>query len=80
MNNLAIHETSLFKLVILVAGIVVGMFLMTVLVALIFMPNQLMMSMPAEDIRFLLPLTLATLCSAVVLAFYARSHMSRFRK
>ena len=79
MHNAAIHETCLFKLVILVAGIVVGMFLMTVLMALIFMPNQLMMSIPTGDVRFLLPLTLSTVCSVIVLAFYARSHRSRFK-
>ena len=79
MDNGAIHETSLFKVTLLVAGIVVGMFCSTVLVALIFMPNQLIASMPFEDIGFLLPMALATVCSASVLALYIRSHRSRYK-
>lgn len=80
MNNVAMHETNLFKLIILVAGIVIAMFFSTVLVALLFMPNQLIMSMPSEDIRFLLPMALATMCSVFVLARYAQSHLSRFKQ
>lgn len=79
MNNLALHEKNLFKLVVLVAGIVIAMFLSTVLVALLFMPNRLIASMPSEDITFLLPMALATLCSGIVLARYARTHLSRFK-
>lgn len=74
------HETCLFKSVALIACIVVAMFFATVLVALIFMPNQLIMSMPAEDVRFLAPLALSTACSVIVLAHYARSYKSRFKK
>ncbi len=78
MNNVAIHhEADLFKLIILVASIVVSMFLATALVALIFMPNQLIMSMYTDDITFLLPLALSTMCSAIVLACYVRSYLSR---
>ena len=81
MNNVAIHhEADLFKLIILVASIVVSMFLATALVALIFMPNQLIASMPRGDVGFLLPLTLSALCSATVLALYVRSHMSRSKR
>lgn len=75
MNNLAIYEASLFKLVVLVAGIVIAMFLSTVLVALLFMPNQLMVNMFTDDVRFLLPMALATVCSMVVLGNYARPHL-----
>lgn len=77
MNNPTVHETELFKLTFLVAGIVVAMFLSTVLVALVFMPNQLIASMPFEDIRFLFPMALATICSMTVLGLYARTHKSR---
>ena len=80
MNNMAIRETDLFKLVVLVAGIVVGMFFATVLVGLVFMPNPLMMRMPSEDMAFLLPMTFATICSVVVLAFYAQSYRTRLKK
>lgn len=80
MNKAVIHETSLFKLVILVACIVVAMFCATVLVALVFMPNQLITGMPSEDITFLLPLALSTVCSASVLAWYVQSHRSRSKR
>ena len=80
MNKAAVHEPSLFKLIILVAGIVVAMFFATVLVALVFMPSQLITGMPAEDITFLLPLTLSTVCSASVLAWYVQSHRSRSKR
>lgn len=79
MDNVAMHETCLFKVILLVAGIVVGMFCSTVLVALIFMPSQLIASMPFQDIGFLLPMAFATVCSASVLALYIRSHRSRYR-
>lgn len=77
MNKAPIHEPSLFKLIILVACIVVAMFCATALVALVFMPNQLITSMPFEDITFLLPLTLSAICSASVLAWYVLSRRSR---
>ena len=80
MNNVALHETSLFKLIILVTGIVVAMFFATAFVALIFMPKQLIASMPFEDITFLLPLALATICSASVLARYVQLHWSKFKR
>ncbi len=79
MNNIAIPEIGLFRLVILVASIVIAVFLTTALVALIFMPNQLIMSMYTDDITFLLPLALSTMCSAIVLACYVRSYLSRLR-
>lgn len=77
MNKAAIHEPSLFKLIILVACVVIAMFCATVLVALVFMPNQLITGMSFEDIKFLLPLALSTVCSAGVLAWYVQSHRSR---
>lgn len=83
MSNIAIpttgpiFETSLFKITILVAAIVIAMFLSTVLVALIFMPNQVILNMFTQDIRFLLPLTLSAMCSGIVLAGYARSQLPR---
>ena len=80
MNNTTIPEAGLFKLVLLVAGIVVAMFLATVLVALIFMPNPLIVNMLTDDIKFLLPLCLSTLCSAIVLGTYTRSHLNKTRK
>jgi len=80
MNKAPIHEPSLFKLIILVACIVVAMFFATVLVALAFMPSQLISGMPSEDMTFLLPLALSTVCSASVLAWYVRSHRSRFKR
>lgn len=80
MNKAAVHEPSLFKLIMLVAFIVVAMFFTTVLVALAFMPNQLITGMPSEDITFLLPLALSTICSASVLAWYVQSHRSRTKR
>lgn len=80
MNKAAIHEPSLYKLIILVACIVVAMFCATVLVALVFMPNQLITGIPFEDITFLLPLTLSTICSASVLAWYVQSHRYRSKR
>lgn len=80
MNNRALFEAGLFKVVILVAAIVVAMFLATSLVGLAFIPNQLIVGMPSEDITFLFPMALATLCSAIVLAFYVRSYMSRSKR
>lgn len=77
MNNIAIPEIGLFRLVILVASIVITVFLTTALVALIFMPNQLIKSMYTGDITFLLPLALSTVCSAFVLACYVRTHLSK---
>lgn len=79
MNQAAVHEPSLYKLIILVACIVVAMFFATALVALVFMPNQLITSMLFEDVAFLLPMALSTLCSASVLAWYVQSHRSRFK-
>jgi len=80
MHKAAVHEASLFKLIILVACIVVAMFFATVLMALIFMPNQIITGMASEDIRFLLPLALAAVCSASGLAWYVRSHRCRSRE
>lgn len=80
MNNATLHETSLFKLIILVTAIVVAMFFATVLVALVFMPGQLIANMLSEDMAFLLPMALATICSASVLARYVQSHRSRFKR
>lgn len=77
MHKAAIHEASLFKLIVLVTCIVVAMFFTTVLMALAFMPNGLITSLPSEDITFLLPMALATLCSASVLAWYVQSYRSR---
>lgn len=80
MSKAAIHEPGVFKLIILVACIVVAMFCATVLMALAFMPNQLIAGMPFEDMRFLLPMTFATLCSASILGWYVQSHRSRFKR
>jgi len=80
MHKAAMHEASLFKLIILIACIVVAMFLATVLMALVFIPSQIITSMLSEDITFLMPLALATVCSASVLAWYAHSHRSRSKK
>ena len=77
MKSIAIPHAGLLKVVILVTGIVVAMFLATVLVALAFMPNQLIVTMLGEDIGFLVPLILSTVCSAIVLARYVRTQMSR---
>jgi len=77
MHNPALHDTSLFKLTFLVAGIVVAMFFATVLVALACMPSQLIAGMPFEDITFLFPLALGAVCSASVLAWYVRTHKSK---
>jgi len=77
MNNRTVFETGLFKLVILVTALVVAMFFATGLVGLAFMPNELIVGMPAEDITFLLPMAFATICSAIVLAHYVRSYLSR---
>ena len=74
MNKAAIHEASVFKLIILIACIVVAMFFATVLLALVFLPNQLITGLLSEDKTFLLPLGLS---SASVLAWYARSRRSR---
>lgn len=80
MSKAAIHEPSIFKLIILVASIVVAMFCATVLMALAFMPSQLIAGMPFEDVRFLLPMAFATLCSASILAWYVQSHRARFKR
>lgn len=80
MSKAAIHEPSVFKLIILVACIVVAMSFTAALMALAFMPNQLITGMPFEDMTFLLPLALSAICSASVLAWYVRSHRSRSRK
>lgn len=77
MNKAAIHEASVFKLIILIACIVVAMFFATVLLALVFLPNQLITGLLSEDKTFLLPLGLSAVCSASVLAWYARSRRSR---
>ena len=77
MNKAAIHEPSVFKLIILVACIVVAMFFVAALMALVFMPNQLITGMPFEDMAFLLPLALSAICSASVLAWYVQSYRSR---
>ena len=77
MNKASIHEPSLFKLIVLITCIVVAMFCATVLVGLVFMPSQLIARMPFEDVTFLLPLALSTLCSASVLGWYVQSHRSR---
>jgi len=79
MPNAATQEASLFKLIMLIACIVVAMFFATVLTALAFMPNQLIAGMSSEDIRFLLPLGFATLCSASLLAWYVQSYRARFK-
>jgi len=79
MHKAAINEASLFKLILLVACIVVAMFFTTVLMALVFMPNQVIAGMASEDLTFLLPMTLATICSASVLARYVKSYKSRSR-
>lgn len=79
MPNAATQEASLFKLIMLIACIVVAMFFATVLTALAFMPNQLITGMSSEDIRFLLPLGLAALCSGSLLAWYVQSYRSRFK-
>lgn len=79
MNNKSIPEPELFRLVFLVASIVIAMFFATAFVALLFMPNQLIVGMFTDDFRFLLPMALATLCSVIVLVSYARSHLSRYK-
>ena len=79
MDNRTVFEASLFKVVILVTAIVVAMFLTTGLVGLAFMPNQLILGIPAEDITFLLPMALATVCSGAVLAWYVRSYVSKIK-
>src|SRR5690606_20304325 len=76
MNKAAIHEASVFKLIILIACIVVAMFFATVLLALVFLPNQLITGLLSEDKTFLLPLGLSAVCSASVLAWYVRSRRS----
>lgn len=80
MNNTAAYEANLFKLVVLVTAIVVAMFLTTSLVGLAFMPSQLITGMPTEDVSFLLPMAFATLCSAIVLAGYVRSYVSKAKR
>ncbi|MDR4127205.1 hypothetical protein [Yanghanlia caeni] len=77
MHKAALNEASLFKLIVVIAGIVVAMFLATVLMALAFMPNQLIAGMSTEDMTFLLPLGLAALCSGSMLAWYVQSYRSR---
>jgi len=77
--NKALYETCLFKVVILVASIVVSVFCFTMLTALVFMLSKVFFSIPTEDIKFLVPMALATLCSGSVLACYIRTHKSRFR-
>ncbi|MGE4124225.1 MAG: hypothetical protein AB7E59_03045 [Pusillimonas sp.] len=77
MNKASVHEPSLFKFIILITCIVVAMFGATVLVALVFMPGPLIARLPFEDVTFLLPLALSTLCSASVLGWYVQSHRSR---
>jgi len=79
MSRIAIHEPSLYKLIILVACIVIAMFFGTVLTALAFMPSQLITGMQFENMTFLLPLALSAICSASVLAWYVQSHRSRSR-
>jgi len=80
MKDRAEFDAALFKLVILVAAIVVAMFLTTGLVGLAFMPGNLLLGLPTEDISFLWPMAFATFCSAIILGWYARSHMSRTKK
>lgn len=80
MHKAAMHEAGLFKLIILIACIVVAMFFATVLMALVFMPTQIITGMSFDDITFLLPLALATVCSASVLAWYVRSHRGRSKE
>ena len=80
MNKASVHEPSLFRLVILIACIVVAMFCATVLMALVFMPKQLIAGMPLEDMTFLLPMALSTLCSATVLGWYVQTYRSRSNK
>jgi len=80
MNNRSEFDASLFKLVFLVTAIVVAMFLTTGLVGLAFMPSNLILGLLTEDMSFLLPMAFATLCSAGVLAWYARSYVSRTKR
>ena len=80
MNNRAVFETGLFKVVILVTGIVIAMFLTTVLVGLAFMPGPLISRLPTEDMTFLVPMAFATVCSAVILARYVRTHVSKNKR
>lgn len=80
MHNIAIPEAGLYKLVILVASIVVSVFCSTVLVALVFMPSQVFWSIPTEDVRFLIPMALATVCSGFVLTRYIQSQRSRLKE
>ena len=77
MPNAAVNEAGLFKLIVLIACIVVAMFFATVLMALAFMPSQLLTGMFSDDITFLLPLALAALCSASLLGWYVRSYRCR---
>ena len=80
MNKASVHEPSLFRLVILIACIVVAMFGATVLTALIFMPKHIIAGMPLEEMTFLMPMALATLCSATVLGWYVQTYRTRSRK
>ena len=80
MNRVAIHEPSLYKLIILVASIVIAMFFGTALTALVFMPSQLITGMQLENMAFLLPLALSAICSASILAWYLHSHRSRSKR
>ena len=77
MQKAYINEDNLFKLIILVACIVVAMFFATILMGLVFLPNQVIAGMPSEDITFLVPMALATICSGTVLARYVQSYKSR---
>lgn len=81
MNKASVHEPSLFRLVILVTCIVVAMFCITVLMGLLFMPKQLLMTgIPLGDMKFLLPMALATLCSSAILGRYVYTYKSRFQE
>ena len=79
MIKAPIHEPSLYKLIILIAGIVIAMFLGTMLTALAFMPSQVITGMQYENMIFLLPLALSAICSASVLAWYFQSYRARSR-
>lgn len=80
MNKASVYEPSLFRLVILVTCIVVAMFCITVLMGLLFMPKQLMTGIPLGDMKFLLPMALATLCSSAILGRYVYTYKSRFQE
>lgn len=42
--------------------------------------QKLIAGMPLEDMKFLMPMALATLCSAGVLGWYVQTYRSRSRK